>query len=313
MTGTRRVILDVDTGNDDAVALMIAALHPAIDLVGCTTAAGNLTIDQTTDNTLRVLDHVGCSDVPVYRGLAKPFAPRPFPFTELEPIHEPTLPLAEPRSRARTTPAVEWLIETLRTTTERITLVPVAPLTNIAAALTVAPEIRDAVDEIVIMGGGHAFGNRTVSAEFNIYYDPVAADVVLQAGFERLVLIPLDATLQALVSDEQIRELDALGTPGGTGAAAVLAGYVSGGVAGAPSVRPVHDALCIAYLLDPDVVRLTRYHVAVDTTGYQSFGRTIVDVRSQGGDDPNAWFATSADAARFYDILRSTLRDDHEQ
>ncbi|WP_205857342.1 nucleoside hydrolase, partial [Phytoactinopolyspora endophytica] len=174
MDKARKVVLDVDTGNDDAVAIMMAALHPDIDLIGCTTVGGNLSIEETTDNTLRVLDHVGRSDVPVYRGLRKPFAPRPYPIAPSPPIHEPTLPLPDPRSHARKTPAVEWLIETLRTTTEQITLVPVAPLTNIAAALTVAPEIREAVAEIVIMGGGHAFGNRTVSAEFNIYYDPIA-------------------------------------------------------------------------------------------------------------------------------------------
>lgn len=312
----RRLVLDVDTGNDDAVAIMLAALHPDLDLVGCTTVWGNLDIGHTTDNTLRVLDHIGRGDVGVYEGLARPFGPRPFPpppgtDRSRGMIHDPRLPVADPTSAKRDLPAVEWLVETLRAATEQITLVPVGPLTNIAAALTVDPSITAAVDEIVVMGGAHAVGNVTPSAEHNIWQDPVAADVVLRAGFERLVLVPLDATHQALVSAAQCAELDALGTPAGQAAAAFIGHRIDGYDRTQPmpqaNTAPVHDAVCVAYLVDPDVITLTHLHVAVETTGYHTYGRTVIDTHRRGVHPPNAHVATAADAERFYRLLRSVL------
>ena len=222
----RKIILDVDTGSDDAVALMLAGLHPAVDLTACTTVWGNLDVARTTGNTLSVLEHVGRGDVPVYRGLGRPYAPVLYsaadnPGDELEVIH--AIHLAPSAGRARDTGAVEYLVETLRAATERITLVPVAPLSNIAAAITADPGIVAAVSEIVIMGGGHALGNVTPSAEANIWHDPVAADVVFSAGFERLVMVPLDATHEAVVSRAQCERLAARGTPAAELAAQLIA------------------------------------------------------------------------------------------
>lgn len=312
----RRLILDVDTGSDDAVAIMLAALHPDLELVGCTTVWGNLAIENTTDNTLRVLDHIGRSDVGVYEGLAVPFAPNPFPVRpgtdrSRGRIHEARLPVPDPTSSKRDQPAIEWLIETLRATTERITLVPVGPLTNIAAAITADPSIVAAVDEVVIMGGGHEVGNVTPSAEANIWHDPVAADVVVRAGFDRLVLVPLDATHQANVSADQCRELEALGTPAGTAAAAFIAQRISGYDATQPmdelGTAPVHDALNVAYLIDPAVIGLRHYHLAIETTGFLTYGRTVIDTHHRSVDEPNAFVAMTADAGRFYDLLRSVF------
>ena len=201
----KKLILDVDTGTDDAVAIMLAALHPALELVGCTTVNGNVEVHHCTDNTLRVLDHIGRSDIPVYEGLSRPLVRADFPIPRAVDdragkFHGKTLPLPEPKSAKRTTGAVEFLIETYRNATDEITLVPVAPLTNIAAALTLYPKLAELVPEVVIMGGGHAIGNVTPSAEFNIWADPEAAAVVFSAGFRKLTLVPLDATHRALVS-----------------------------------------------------------------------------------------------------------------
>lgn len=308
----RTIILDVDTGNDDAVAIMMAGLHPDIRLAGCTTVAGNLPVARTTENTLRVLNHIGRTDVPVFQGLGAPFAPRPFPtpaafVSSAAPVHQEELALRPSPAHVQDTPAVEWLVETLRNTTEAITLVPVGPLTNIAAALTIAPEIVQSVDEIVIMGGSASHGNETPQAEFNIYQDPVAAHVVINAGFEQLTLVTLDATRKARVSAAQCRELEGLGTPAATATAQVLDYYIRGNTDKASESAAVHDALCVAYLLDPAVIDVARLHVAVDTVGFHTYGRTLIDLTGIGGQTPNASVALNADPHTFFELLRSTL------
>ena len=229
----KKLILDVDTGTDDAVAVMLAALHPALELVACTTVNGNVEVHHCTDNTLRVLDHIARSEVPVHEGLARPLVRADFPIPRrvddrAGKFHGKTLPLPEPKSAKRTTHAVDFLIETFRSTTDEITLVPVAPLSNIAAALTLYPKLAELVPEVVIMGGGHAVGNVTPSAEFNIWADPEAAAVVFSAGFRKLTLVPLDATHRALVSRDDCAALGALGTPAGQAAATLIGGRHSG-------------------------------------------------------------------------------------
>jgi inosine-uridine nucleoside N-ribohydrolase len=313
---TRQLILDVDTGTDDAIAIMMAGLSSALDLRGCTTVWGNHAVDLCTDNTLRVLDLIGRSDVPVHQGLGKPFAPIPFVFpsrvdSERELIHPSVFPVPATTRAVQGQSGVEWLVETLRATTERITLVPVAPLTNIAAAVTIDPSIVDAVEEVVIMGGGHALGNVTPSAEANIWHDPVAAEVVFRAGFERLVLVPLDATHRANVTADQNEAIRQLATPAAAAAAALIGqridGYTKTQPQDVPNVAPVHDALCVAYLLDPAVVALTPLHVSVETTGFASYGRTIVDTARRSGQAPNAFVALDADADLFNTLLLKTL------
>src|SRR5206468_9315675 len=174
----QKVILDVDTGTDDAVAIMFAALHPDLELVAVTTVNGNVPVENTTDNTLRVLDFIGRSDIPVYRGLARPLVRHDFPGRKdygsgsSEDMHGKELPIPAPTSRAQDTGAVEFLVETFRAATDPIALVPVGPLSNIGAALALDPSLPGRVGEVVIMGGGHDVGNTTPSAEFNIWADP---------------------------------------------------------------------------------------------------------------------------------------------
>ncbi|MCU1416141.1 MAG: nucleoside hydrolase [Schumannella sp.] len=300
----RSVILDVDTGNDDAVAIMMAALSPEIELIGCSTVAGNLSVDRTADNTLRVLDWIGRTDVPVHKGLGKPLTTNPFGIQEKKAssVHQEELDLPPSRRHVQEPAAVEWLVETLRARTEPVTLIPTAPLTNIATAVTVAPEIVEAIEEIVIMGGSSTYGNSTSQAEFNVWADPVAAHIVFNAGFERLVLVPLDATRQATVSAAQIRQLADLGTPAGTAAARILDFYVAAEAATYGEAM-IHDALCVAYVLDPSVIALRHVRVDADTVGYHTYGRTIVDQREQSGRPKNAFMGFGADSTRFYDLL----------
>ena len=307
----RKLILDVDTGTDDAVAIMLAALHPALDLVGVTTVNGNLPVEHCTDNTLRVLDHIGRGDVPVFEGLARPLV-RPDPVPRGENVNHPrTLDLPPARSRKRSARAVEWLIETYRAATEPITLVPTAPLGNIAAALALDPGFAARVPEVVLMGGAHAHGNMTPSAEFNIWADPDAAARVFAAGFRRLVCVPLDATHQALVSQELCDRLRASGTPAGTATARLIghriAAHEENQPMAEPDAAPVHDALCVAFLADPAVIRTEFVHGAVETQGALPTGRTVVDRPGRGGGAPNCHFAFGADRNLFCAILEQTL------
>ena len=312
-----QVILDVDTGTDDAVAIMFAALHPELELLAVTTVNGNVPVEHTTDNTLRVLDFIGQSHVPVHRGLSRPLVRHDFPARKdyapgsTEDMHGRELPIPPPTSVARDVGAVELLVETLRGTTQQITLVAVGPLSNVAAALALDPGIAGAVREVVIMGGGHNVGNTTPSAEFNIWADPEAADMVFTAGFERLALVPLDATHKALVSRTDVARLAALGTPAGEAAARFIGrrieAYSSGHRVAAADAAPVHDALCTAFLVDRDVVSTRPLHVRVETQGALTVRRTVMDTRTHAPDSPNADVAFDADAPRFVELLVETL------
>ena len=313
----QKVILDVDTGTDDAVAIMFAALHPELDLVAVTTVNGNVPVHHCTDNSLRVLDFIGRSTVPVYEGLARPLVrldfptPKSFGRDSSEDMHGTELPIPAATSVKQETGAVEFLVDTLRSTTEQITLVPVGPLSNIAAALAVDPRIAEAVHRVVIMGGGHAFGNETASAEFNIWADPEAADMVFAAGIRDLTLVPLDATHQALVTRADCAALAALGTPGGAAAARFIGrridAYSRGRRVAAEDAAPVHDAVCTALLVDPQVVRTQHLHVRVETAGERTLGRTVIDTRTHAKEPPNCHVAFEADARRFVGLLLDVL------
>ncbi|GHF37346.1 purine nucleosidase/ribosylpyrimidine nucleosidase [Amycolatopsis bartoniae] len=311
----RKVILDVDTGTDDAVAIMLAAGLPELDVLGVTTVHGNAPLVHTTDNTLRVLDRIGRPDIGVHPGLSRPLVRPGFPGQKhferdsRRDMHGTTLPLPEARSAPSDVSAVEFLLHTLRTTTERVTLVPVAPLGNIATVVAIDPSVRDAVEEVVIMGGAHAYGNVTPSAEFNVWADPEAAAAVFGAGFERLTLVPLDATHQALITREDCAELDALGTPAGTAAAKLITrridAYTAGSGVAIPDAAPVHDAVCVAYLVRPEVITTRPARVEVETSGELTVGRTVMDVRPNATGTPNANVAFGADGR----ILARLLKD----
>lgn len=313
----RKLILDVDTGTDDAIAIMLAALHPDLDLVACTTVNGNVEVQFCTENSLRVLDAVGREDISVYEGFAKPLVRPDFPIPRRDEklarkIHPDVLPVPPTTRSKADRPAVEFLIETYRNATDEITLVPVGPLTNIAAALTLDPGFAGRVPEIVIMGGGHAISNITPSAEFNIWCDPEAAAVVLGAGFRRITLVPLDATHRALISKDHCTRLAALGTPAGIAAAACIGHRIEVHDEiqrmDIPGTAPVHDALCVASLIDPTLITTRHLHVAVETVGSLTIGRTVIDAQHRGGPAPNCRVAFDADANRFAELLIETFR-----
>jgi inosine-uridine nucleoside N-ribohydrolase len=311
----RKLVLDVDTGTDDAVAVMLAALHPDLELLAVTTVNGNVEVARCTDNTLRTLEWIGKGDIPVYEGLAHPIVRSDFPTPRATKrdakVHMSVLPLPEAKGSKQNLPAPALLSAIFAAQPNEITLVAVGPLSNLAAAIALDQSFVGNVQELMIMGGAIDKSNVTPSAEFNIWADPEAAAMVLSAGFRKVTLVPLDATHEALISLDQCRQLRALGSPGGQAAAAFIefriAGYQANQPTGVPDTAPVHDALCIAALLDEEIIETRLVNVVVETRGDYTIGRTVVDHEKRTTRPSNCRVAFHANRQKFFDFLLSTF------
>jgi purine nucleosidase len=305
----RKIIIDTDPGQDDAVAILLALASPELEVLALTTVAGNVPLALTQRNARIVLDLAGRS-VPVHAGCDRPMTRK---LVTAEHVHGKTgldgIPLHDPVTPLHPQHAVDALIETLRAHPPgTITLCPLGPLTNIATAFTRAPDIVPRVAEIVLMGGGYfEGGNITPAAEFNIYVDPEAADIVFKSGVP-LVVIPLDVTHKALTSREWVEEMRALGTPVGR----AVAGWTDFferfdtakyGSAGAP----LHDPCVIAYLLEPSLFTGRHINVEIETKGEFTLGMTVADWWRVSKREPNAMFMGSVDRDGFYRLLTERL------
>ncbi len=306
----RRVVLDVDTGTDDAVAILLALRHPEIELVAITTVVGNAPIDVVLDNTLRVVDLAGAR-VPVHRGAAKPFERSDFPVPRaLRPdraVHAAPLPLPPARSRAAEASAVDFLVDAAMSSPGELTLVTTAPLTNLAQALAREPRLAGAFAEVLTLGGIHAIGNVTPAADFNVWADPEAARAVLRAGLARHLLVPLDTSQQAPVSRRHCAELAASDDPLARAAARLISAridaYADRDDLAAQAAAPVHDAFAVAALVDRSLLRAEALHVDVETRGELTTGRTVIDVGRRGGQAPNVTVGWAGDVTGFADAL----------
>ena len=302
------IIIDSDPGLDDALAIGLAVARPELDLLAVTTVGGNADVAHCTENALRLLHAYGRGDIPVAEGAAGPLFGDVVRATEvhgesgigttrLDPAPAPAWPEG----------AVPLMARLLRDHGEPIALVPIGPLTNIALLLRLHPELIDRIAHVVLMGGSIGEGNTTVSAEFNIYADPEAADIVFRSGVP-ITMIGLDVTHQALLdraSAARLRSLD------GTSAriAAELTDYAldrnlewSGA-----TTTAIHDAVAVAHLEVPDLVHVAPYHVVVDTTHGPARGRTVCDGLpyrlARDGRHPNADVGIRIDRARFETLL----------
>ncbi len=308
---THRIILDVDTGTDDAVALMVAALSPDIELLAATTVVGNCPVHICTENTLRVFDHIGV-DIPVYQGMAQPMVRSEFPVPRKGPskVHGDYLDIPAAKSVKQPMHAVDWLIHTYLASDGDIILVPVGSMTNVAMAIAKEPRIVDKIPEIVIMGGGHEIGNVTPSAEANIWRDPEASRVVMNCGCP-IRLVTLDATHSALTSLEDCQKLRATGTPAATAAATFIERRIKGYDATQPMRRPgttpVHDALAVCAIIDPSIIKTVFVNVDVETIGELTLGRTVCDMQHRSGKAPNVHVAIDADEAKLNHMLLDIL------
>lgn len=271
------MILDCDTGTDDAVAVMVAALHPDIDLLGVTTVWGNHDVQHTTDNTLRVLDLLGRGGVGVHPGRNAPIRPRLELLPSGRPDLAPTLDLPEPVSVAGDD-AVEWLVATLRSATDRICLVATGPLTNLAAALAVDPALVHAVDRLVILGGSHRAAGVTPYAERNVWCDPEAAADVLAAPFRDVLMVTMDATFSAPLTGRDAARLRAVGTCAAQAAAdlvdARIDWYRRDRTMAELGGAPLHDPLAVAALVAPDLFTTLPAAVRVELDDPLTYGAT---------------------------------------
>mgnify|MGYP003119200688 FL=1 len=307
----RKIIIDTDPGQDDAVAILVALASPEeLDVLGITCVAGNVPLDLTSRNARIVCELAGKRDVKVFAGCDRPLGRE---LVTAEHVHgktgldgpdlpEPTMPMAEGH-------AVDFIIDTLRDNAPgTVTLCPLGPLTNIATALQKAPDIADRIAKIVLMGGGYfEGGNITPTAEFNIYVDPQAADIVFKSGAP-IVVMPLDVTHKALVTKARNDAFRALGTPVGIAVAEMTdfferfdkEKYGSDGA-------PLHDPCFTAYLINPDLFKGRHINVEIETESELTMGMTVADWWGVTDRAPNATFMGDLDSDGFFALLTERL------
>jgi purine nucleosidase len=300
---TEAIIIDTDPGQDDAVAILLALASGAhLDLRAITTVAGNVPLAQTTLNALRICDLARRSDVPVYAGAARPI------LCELETAEFICGPdglagadLPPPQRRHADEGAVQFIISALRAAPERgITLCPLGPLTNIALALRVAPDIAPKIRRIVLMGGALALGNITPAAEFNFYVDPHAGAIVFGSGIP-IAMMGLHLTHQAICDMPRIGRLAALGTATGRAIHGMLTRPRVGGLG--TSGHPMHDPCVIAYLLWPELFAGRDCFVEIETGDGPLRGRSTIDWNNRLKKAPNALVLDRIDAGTMFDRL----------
>ncbi len=303
-----RIILDCDTGHDDAIALMTAAGNPAIDLIGVTCVAGNATLEHTLPNTLHVCQHLGIH-VPVYAGCDRPMVRDRITASDIHgssgldgPVFEELTWKMEPEH------AVHYIIRTLMESDGDITLCPTGPLTNIAMALRMEPKIAKKISRIVLMGGAVGLGNTTPAAEFNILADPEAAHVVFTSGVP-ITMMGLDLTNQALATPEIISRMAAIGNKAGALFHDIMSFTLKSQALNGLSAGPVHDVTTVAWLIDPSIFQTRDLYVEIDLTHGPCYGRTVCDYNSRFHHPANAAVGLGLDLDRFWDLVEHSLRN----
>ncbi|MCP5037564.1 MAG: nucleoside hydrolase [Rhodobacteraceae bacterium] len=306
----RKIIIDTDPGQDDAVAILLALASPELEVLGLTCVAGNVPLGLTQKNARIVCELAKRPDIKVFSGCEVPLERE---LVTAEHVHgktgldgpdlpDPTMELADGH-------AVDFLIDTLRSQPSgSVTLCPLGPLTNVATAFTRAPDIVERVQEIVLMGGAYfEVGNITPTAEFNIYVDPEAADIVFKSGVT-LTVMPLDVTHKALVTKPRNDAFRALGNAAGIAVAQMtdfferfdLAKYGSDGA-------PLHDPCVTAYLIRPDLFTGRFVNVEIETGSELTRGMSVADWWGVTDRTPNATFIGDIDADGFFALLTERL------
>ena len=308
---TAKIIIDTDPGQDDAVAILLALAAPeAIEVLGITAVAGNVPLALTQKNARIICELAGRPDVRVFAGCDRPMVQ---PLVTAEHVHGKTgldgIALPDPTMPLQATHAVDFIVETLRSQpADTVTLCPLGPLTNIATAFRAAPDIVARVQQIVLMGGAYfEVGNITPAAEFNIYVDPEAAEIVFKSGVP-LTVMPLDVTHRVLTTRPRIEAIRALGSPVGHAVAQWtdffgrfdMAKYGHDGA-------PLHDPCVIAYLLAPHLFSGRQVNVEIETVSALTRGMTVADWWGVTDRAKNAMFMGDVDAAGFYDLLTGHL------
>ncbi|POF89779.1 nucleoside hydrolase [Pseudomonas putida] len=307
----RELIIDTDPGADDLVALFLAMASPGeLNIRAITTVAGNVRLEKTARNARLAREWAGREDIPVYAGAGRPLVRVPIYAAEVHgeegitgvQVHEPKQGLAEGN-------AVQYLVDTLSAAKPHsITIAMLGPQTNLALALIQQPGIAQGIKEVVVMGGAHFNGgNITPVAEFNLYADPHAAEVVLASGV-KLTYLPLDVTHKLLTSDTRLKQLSAVSNRASKQVVDILNAYIQHDMQlyGMPG-GPVHDASVIAYLLKPEMFSGRQIHMSVDSREGPTFGQTVADWYGVLKQPANVMWVEEGDAQGLFDLLSERL------
>lgn len=309
----KKIILDCDPGHDDAVAIILAAGNPAIDLVGITTIGGNQTLPKVTHNALTVLTVLGQTEIPVYAGCTRPLVQ---PVEVAPDIHGDSgmeiygYELPEPAvDVVPDVHAVDYIIDTVMSHEPgTITLVPTGPLTNIALAVRKEPRLAERVKEVVLMGGGYHEGNWSAVAEFNIKVDPEAAHIVFNESWP-LTMVGLDLTHQALATADVEKRLVDLDSDVANFVVGLF-GFFRESYRDAQGFDdpPVHDPCTVAYLIDPTVLTTRKVPLDVELRGALTVGMTVADFRSPAPADCTTQVAVKLDREKFWDLVIDAVK-----
>jgi purine nucleosidase len=305
----RPIIIDCDPGQDDALAILLALASPEdLEVLAITAVAGNVPLALTAKNARKLVELADRPDIPVHAGCERPLQRD---MVTAEHIHgrtgldgaelpEPSVPLADAH-------AVDAIIAAVHARPGAVTLCPVGPLTNIATAIRRAPDIVAHVDQIVLMGGAIGEGNITPAAEFNIFADPHAAEIVFGSGV-KITMLGLDVTHQVLATPERVRAIAAPNTAVSRAITGLLEFYsIFDQTRRKRPGAPMHDPCVIAYLLRPELFAGRDCHVVIETAGKHTLGRTVVDWSGRGGGTPNARVIDQVDAEGFFSLLTERL------
>lgn len=304
----RNIILDCDPGHDDAIAILLAGSNPEINLLGVTVVAGNQTLEKTANNALKVVQWLDL-DVPVVKGCPGPMVRKQM---IADDIHGKTgldgHDFGEIKIKLQEEHAVNFIIDTILNSKEKITVVTCGPMTNLAMALRLQPKIKENIEEIVLMGGAYTFGNVSPAAEFNIIADAEAAYVCFTAGLT-ITMMGLDVTRKVQVLPEVVERMDKISNKAAEMFVNLMKFFnksqkeVFGWDGG-----PLHDPLTVAYLIDPSVVTLKKMNARIDIRSTDSYGRTNCDYFDYLGYEKNANVAIDVDVEKYWDIVEKGIR-----
>lgn len=310
-----KVIIDCDPGHDDAIALILATRADNIKILGVTTVAGNSYLKNTTKNARKVLDYVGATDVKVYAGCERPMMRDLYRLTGAI-IHGED-GLGGPKIPDSVTPiekehGVDFIIRTLRESDEKITLIPTGPLTNIAMALIKAPDIKEKIDKMIIMGGAiRDPGNITSAAEFNIFVDPEAAKIVFSSGCN-IYLNTLDVSMKAVFYEKDIEDLRAQGDKVSDIVAQLLDFF------GGTHIEhfgfkacPIHDALCVGILVDENLIEYEETYVDISVNDPITLGETVADLWEITGKPKNCHISTKVNRELFVEMIKKHMKKEY--
>lgn len=309
----KKIILDVDPGHDDAVAIMMAAKSPEIDLLGITVVSGNNSLEKTFKNTLNICSWLDL-DVEIAKGMDRPMVRDRYLSSDAKVgnVHGETgldgHDFGEITVKHDERHAVQFIIDKLMKADEKIIIVPTGPLSNIGMALRLEPSIANQIDQIVLMGGAYGIGNMTPSAEFNILADPEAAHIVFSSGIP-IVMMGLDLTRQAYCGDEIVEKMRSLNNKASELFVNLMSFFKQSQKRefGWDS-PPIHDPTTIAYLLRPEIFETVDCNVEISLSNNMTYGRTVCDIFGVTNKVKNTKVATKIDYQEFWNLIYNTLK-----